>query len=127
MYFELSAPTQVAFNRAIWEAETMGLDPESMGSLTFNIGTGSIEKVTNLREKYNLREDYVSEFEPTGYQEKQMSDYREGFEDGVRFAREVIIENIRDWAESSDESEVFDDIADRIEFGNLVDTDSEDE
>ena len=67
MYFELSAPTQVAFNRAIWEAETMGLDPESMGSLTFNIGTGSIEKVTNLREKYNLREDYVSEFEPTGY------------------------------------------------------------
>ena len=56
-----------------------------------------------------------------------MSDYREGFEDGVRFAREVIIENIRDWAESSDESEVFDDIADRIEFGNLVDTDSEDE
>jgi len=35
--------------------------------LTFNIGTGSIEKVTNLREKYNLTEVYVSEFEPTGY------------------------------------------------------------
>jgi hypothetical protein len=67
MYFELEAPTQVAFNRAIWEAETMGLDPEAIDSLTFNIGTGSIEKVTNLREKYNLTEVYVSEFEPTGY------------------------------------------------------------
>ena len=67
MYFELEAPSQVAFNRAIWEAETMGLDPEAIAPLTFNIGTGSIEKVTNLREKYNLTEVYVSEFEPTGY------------------------------------------------------------
>jgi hypothetical protein len=67
MYFELTAPSQVAFNRAIWEAETMGLDPETIAPLTFNIGTGSIEKVTNLREKYNLTEVYVSEFEPTGY------------------------------------------------------------
>lgn len=67
MYFELEAPTQVAFNRAIWEAELLGLDPENMDSLTFNVGTGSIEKVTNLREKYNLTEVYVSEFEPTGY------------------------------------------------------------
>jgi hypothetical protein len=67
MYFELEAPTQVAFNRAIWEAELIGLDPETIAPLTFNIGTGSIEKVTNLREKYNLTEVYVSEFEPTGY------------------------------------------------------------
>ena len=67
MYFELEAPTQVAFNRAIWEAELIGLDPEAIDSLTFNVGTGSIEKVTNLREKYNLTEVYVSEFEPTGY------------------------------------------------------------
>ena len=67
MYFELEAPTQVAFKRAIWEAELIGLDPEAIDSLTFNIGTGSIEKVTNLREKYNLTEVYVSEFEPTGY------------------------------------------------------------
>jgi hypothetical protein len=67
MYFELLAPTKGAFNKALWEAETMGLDPEAIGPLTFNIGTGSIEKVTNLREKYNLIEDYVSEFEPTGY------------------------------------------------------------
>jgi hypothetical protein len=56
-----------------------------------------------------------------------MSDYKDGFEDGVRFAREVIIENIRDWAEDSEDSDVFDNIADRLEFGNLVDTDSEDE
>ena len=67
MYFELTAPSQVAFARAIWDAEIIGLDPEEMGSLTFNIGTGSIEKVTNLCEKYNLTEAYVSEFEPTGY------------------------------------------------------------
>ena len=67
MYFELEAPTQVAFKRAIWEAELIRLDPEAIDSLTFNIGTGSIEKVTNLREKYNLTEVYVSEFEPTGY------------------------------------------------------------
>jgi len=43
----------------------MGLDPEACNEpLTFNIGTGSIEKVSNLREKYNLTEVYVSEFEP---------------------------------------------------------------
>jgi len=67
MYFELTAPTKVAFAKAIWEAEIIGLDPEKMDALTFNIGTGSIEKVTNLCEKYNLTEEFVSEFEPTGY------------------------------------------------------------
>ena len=46
-------------------------------------------------------------------------DYQEGFEDGVKFAREVIIANIRLWAESSDEGQVMDDIADRIEFGTV--------
>jgi hypothetical protein len=68
MYFELTAPTKVAYARATMEAELLGLDPEaSQEPLTFNIGTGSIEKVTHLREKYNLEEVYVSEFEPTGY------------------------------------------------------------
>jgi len=38
-----------------------------MGPLTFNIGTGSIEKVSNLRDKHNLRESYTSDYEPTGY------------------------------------------------------------
>ncbi len=46
-------------------------------------------------------------------------DYREGFEDGVKFAREVIIANIRLWAETSDDGQVHDDIADRIEFGTV--------
>lgn len=67
MYFELTAPSQRALNGALWEAETMGLDPLSIGPLTFNIGTGSIEKVSRLRDKFNLTESYVSDFEPTGY------------------------------------------------------------
>ena len=46
-------------------------------------------------------------------------DYQEGFEDGVKFAREVIIANIRLWAESSDDGQAYDDIADRIEFGTV--------
>jgi hypothetical protein len=50
-----------------------------------------------------------------------MSDYREGFEDGINFAREVIIDNIRLWAEDSEDSHVFDEIADRIETGKLQD------
>lgn len=67
MYFELTAPSQMAFNGAIWEADTIGLDPETIGPLTFNIGTGSIEKVSRIRDKYNLIESYTSEQEPTGY------------------------------------------------------------
>ena len=67
MYFELTAPNQVAFARAIWDAEIIGLDPEEMGSLTFNIGTGSIEKVTRLREKHNLKLIHESDSEQTGY------------------------------------------------------------
>jgi hypothetical protein len=38
-----------------------------MDSLTFNIGTGSIEKVTRLREKHNLKLIHESDSEPTGY------------------------------------------------------------
>jgi hypothetical protein len=67
MYFELTAPSHVAFARAIWDAEIIGLDPEEMGSLTFNIGTGSIEKVTRLREKHNLKLIHESDSELTGY------------------------------------------------------------
>ena len=50
-----------------------------------------------------------------------MSEYKDGFEDGVRFTREVIIANIRAWAEETngDDGIVMDDIADRIEFGKL--------
>ena len=45
--------------------------------------------------------------------------YEEGFQDGVRFSREVIINNIRKWAEDHESGEVLDWIADRIEFGTL--------
>jgi hypothetical protein len=46
----------------------MGLDPEyTSKALTFSIGTGSIEKVSNIRDKYNLSETYWSDAEPTGY------------------------------------------------------------
>ena len=44
-------------------------------------------------------------------------DYQDGFQDGVKFAREVIINNLRLWAESSDDGAVMDEIGDRIEFG----------
>ena len=45
-----------------------------------------------------------------------MSDYKDGFEDGVKFAREVIIANIRLWAEDcidGSEGVVMDDVADK--------------
>ena len=46
-------------------------------------------------------------------------DYRDGFEDGVKFTREVIIANIRQWAETHEDGYVLDWAADRIEFGTL--------
>lgn len=68
MYFKLTAPNQLALHRAYWDADVMGLDPEwEDGTLTFNIGTGNIEKVSHIRDKYKLKETYVSEYEPTGY------------------------------------------------------------
>ncbi len=38
-------------------------------------------------------------------------DYQDGFEDGVKFAREVIVTNIRLWAETSEDGPAYDDIA----------------
>lgn len=68
MYFELTAPNQLALQRAFWEADIIGLDPEWFkNTLTFSIGTGSIEKVSRLRDKFNLKETYWSEAEQTGY------------------------------------------------------------
>lgn len=49
-------------------------------------------------------------------------DYQDGFEDGVKFAREVIINNIRKWANDcieGNEGELMDAVADKIEFGTL--------
>ncbi len=53
-----------------WDAQITGLDPEFMPPLTFNVGTGSIEKVSRIRDKYNLSESYWSDREATGYKEK---------------------------------------------------------
>lgn len=65
MYFELTAPDKLSMERAYWDAHITGLDPTVMSSLTFNVGTGSIEKVSRLRDKYNLIESYTSDYEPT--------------------------------------------------------------
>ena len=46
-------------------------------------------------------------------------DDKDGFEDGVKFTREVIINNIRQWAETHDNGETLDWVADQIEFGTL--------
>ena len=68
MYFELTAPNRKALQRAFLDADLMGLDPEYIqGTLTFNIGTGNIEKVSNIRDKYNLTETYVADNLVTGY------------------------------------------------------------
>jgi hypothetical protein len=42
-----------------------------MSPLTFNVGTGSIEKVSRIRDKYNLSESYWSDKEATGYKENK--------------------------------------------------------
>ena len=68
MYFELTAKDERSLRLSFWEAEVMGLDPEyTSKALTFSIGTGSIEKVSNIRDKYKLTETYWSDAEPTGY------------------------------------------------------------
>ena len=67
MYFELTAPDRLSLEMAYQDAQIMGLDPEFMPPLTFSIGTGSIEKVSRIRDKFNLTETYVSDYEPTGY------------------------------------------------------------
>ena len=67
MYFELTAPSRLSMEMAYWDAQMLGLDPTALSPLTFNIGTGSIEKVSRIRDKYNLIESYTSDYEPTGY------------------------------------------------------------
>ena len=67
MYFELTAPDRLSLEMADWDAQIIGLDPEFMPPLTFNVGTGCIEKVSRFRDKYNLNESYWSDNEATGY------------------------------------------------------------
>ena len=51
----------------------------------------------------------------------KMSEYSEGWQEGVKFAREVIANNIRKWAEteSNQDGETLDWVADKIEYGNV--------
>ena len=67
MYFELTAPDRLSMEMAYWDAQMLGLDPHVLSALTFNVGTGSIEKVSKIRDKHNLIESYTSDYEPTGY------------------------------------------------------------
>ena len=67
MYFELTATDRLSLEMAYWDAQIIGLDPEFMPPLTFNVGTGNIEKVSRIRDKYNLKESYWSDKEATGY------------------------------------------------------------
>lgn len=56
---------------AYWDAEFLGLDPfacnSPMGSHTFELGTGNIEKVSTLISKHKLDILVESEHKPTGY------------------------------------------------------------
>lgn len=56
MFYKLKAHSNVEFHQASWNAEVMGLDPDSHDpkALTFEIGTGNIEKVSKLINTYNL-------------------------------------------------------------------------
>ena len=67
MYFELTAPDRLSMEMAYWDAQIIGLDPQTIAPLTFSVGTGNIEKVSRIRDKHSLKETYVSDYEPTGY------------------------------------------------------------
>jgi hypothetical protein len=57
MYYKLKATSAKAFQFSIWDAEVGGLDPDSCNAeaLTFEIGTGNIEKVSRLISKHQLK------------------------------------------------------------------------
>ena len=67
MYYKLKAPDRLSMEMAYWEAQMMGLDPMALSPLTFDLGTGSIEKVSRLRDKHNLSVLIESDYAPTGY------------------------------------------------------------
>jgi len=67
MYYQLQAPTGAACKAAYWEAEFSGLDPYYISDNVFDLGTGSIEKVSALISKYKLDILVESDYEPTGY------------------------------------------------------------
>lgn len=78
MYYQIRANTKNQFNKAFWEAEMIGLDPEYVGDFIFEVATGNIEKVSALTAKHNL--DILEESD-IGY--NQLSNKYEG-SGGVR-------------------------------------------
>ena len=56
MFYKLKSNNWKAFNFCLFEAEVAGLAPDTIdtNSLTFEIGTGSIEKVSRLVKKHKL-------------------------------------------------------------------------
>ena len=67
MYYQLQAPSGAACKAAYWDAEISGLDPYYLESNVFELGTGSIEKVSALISKYNLDILVELDYNPTGY------------------------------------------------------------
>jgi hypothetical protein len=67
MYYQLEAPNTAALKAAYWDAEISGLDPYHISDNVFDLGTGSIEKVSALISKYKLDILVESDYEPTGY------------------------------------------------------------
>jgi len=57
MYYKLKANSTKAFQFSVWDAEVGGLDPSNYdyNALTFEIGTGNIEKVSRLISKHQLK------------------------------------------------------------------------
>ena len=67
MYYQLQAPSGAVCKAAYWEAEFSGLDPYYLEDNAFELGTGSIEKVSALISKYKLGILVESDYQPTGY------------------------------------------------------------
>lgn len=118
MYFELTAPDRLSLEMAYWDAQIIGLDPEYMPPLTFNIGTGSIEKVSRIRDKYNLK-NHTGQIEKRQDTEDNMSDYKDGFQDGYKFAREEIMEKLSEIDINDIDSWILDRFSEMIEGGVL--------
>ena len=66
MYYKLKANSATAFQHSIWDADVLGLDPDAKDtkSLTFEIGTGNIEKVINLIKKHKLKILFELDYAP---------------------------------------------------------------
>lgn len=65
MYFKLQAPTSLALQASVFQADLEGLDPLVLNESkrTFEIGTGHIEKVTRLRDRFQLQLIQESEYD----------------------------------------------------------------